>query len=76
MIHLLPLYPLFQHLRMSHKLVSNSGSYEIRSIGIETLLDQQINPSQIDMTQIQRDLLALSPTFTIAWCTHDFYISS
>ncbi|KZS00515.1 Uncharacterized protein APZ42_003156 [Daphnia magna] len=52
------------------ELVADRGPDEVGAVGIEALLDQEVDMAQVDVTQVDRQLLAIrrghsSPPHTI-----------
>ena len=51
---------------MPIKLVSNGGPDEVGPVGVEALLDEEIDMAEVDIAEVDRDLLAvcrLGPKF-------------
>jgi hypothetical protein len=49
-----------QHLGVALELVPDGGADEVAAIGVEAVLDEQVDMAEIDITEIERELLALA----------------
>src|SRR5271165_1725395 len=60
-IHRFPLDGFAHHVGMPLKLVADGGADEVGPVRVETVLHQQIDMTEINIAEIDRDLLAIRP---------------
>src|SRR5271157_576198 len=61
-IHRLALDGFAHHVGMPVELVADGRADEIGPVRVETVLHQQIDMTEIDIAEIDRDLLAIRPS--------------
>ncbi len=50
---------MLDHVGMPFELIADGGANEIRSVGVEALLDHEIDLAEVHVAEIDRDLLAV-----------------
>jgi hypothetical protein len=58
-LHFFSGYRLLDRVSMSFELIPDGGANEVGAVRIKPLLNHQIDVTEIDMTEVDRDLLAI-----------------
>ena len=54
-------------VRVCGELIADGGADEVGAVGVEALLHQQVDPPEVDIAEIDRDLLGFVPPCRAAW---------
>ena len=68
-VELVPSNGLLDGVAVAIELIADRCSDEVGAVGIKTLLHQEVDVAEIDIAEVDRDLLAVTPPFGRSSCT-------